>query len=154
MPILLRLQQSILTRLQTRNHRHLPPHQQTGHRGELEALFYLRRLGCTVVERRWRTPELSTDIDLIAWDGPTLCFIEVKTRTARDLTPARAAVDASKQRLLIQASLAYLRTLPRDTRATLPRRYDIVSVYLLPNAPAQCERSVDAFQDHFSRAGV
>ena len=61
-----------------------PEHLKTGLRGELEALLHLRELGYVVVARRWKTPKLRGDIDLIAWDGDCLCFIEVKTRTQRD----------------------------------------------------------------------
>ena len=40
------------------------------------------------------------DLDLVAWQGPMLCFFEVKTRTARDLNPAEAAVDLHKRNVL------------------------------------------------------
>ena len=60
----------------------LPAHLETGLRGEREALFELRRMGYTVVARRWQTAKVRGDVDLIGWKGDTLCFIEVKTRTA------------------------------------------------------------------------
>lgn len=110
----------------------LPPHLQTGIRGEFEALFYLRRLGFTVVERRWRSPELNGDLDLVAWEGNSLCFVEVKTRTARDMTPAALAIDEAKRRMLQKMAASYLRSLPREFREEALIRFDIVSVYLLP----------------------
>jgi len=64
----------------------MPAHLAVGIDGEDAALFYLQRKGYTVVARRWSSGEVPGDVDLIAWDGPMLCFIEVKTRTARDLT--------------------------------------------------------------------
>lgn len=118
--------------------RTLPPHLVTGERGELAALFFLRKLGYQVVERRWRAPGLRGDLDLIAWEAGTLCLVEVKTRTERDQTPAAAAVDRTKRRLLAEMSHAYIRTLPRTTRAGLLRRYDLVSVYLM-NGTTECE---------------
>lgn len=57
-----------------------PAHLATGRHGELAAFFYLRRQGYIVVARGWRSGRLRGDIDLIAWHGETLCFIEVKTR--------------------------------------------------------------------------
>jgi putative endonuclease len=108
------------------------PHLLTGERGEFEALFFLRRNGYVVVERRWRAPDLRGDIDLIAWDGEFLCFIEVKTRTARDFTPAMSAVDDTKRRMLRALARAYRRTLPRRAENPIPIRFDVVSVYLLP----------------------
>jgi putative endonuclease len=115
-----------------------PGHLVTGERGELEALFFLRAQGFVVVERRWRAPESRGDLDLIAWEGDTLCFVEVKTRTERDRTPAALAVDQAKRRMLREMSRAYLRTLPKRQRPGLRRRFDIVSVYLLPGGTA-CE---------------
>ena len=121
-----------------------PTHLLTGERGELEALFHLRRLGYLVIERRWRTPDYNGDVDLIAWNGDTLCFVEVKTRTARDLTPALSAVDDAKRRMLRRMGRAFLRTLPREDREQLTPRFDIVSVYLLPGG-VECEMLENAF---------
>ncbi len=125
-----------------------PRHLLTGERGELEALFFLRRQGYLFVERRWRSPELRGDLDLIGWDGTTLCFVEVKTRTRRDFAPAEAAVDDQKKRMLRRMARAYKRTLPRGERLTIPTRFDVVSVYLLgsdPDVAAECELVRNAF---------
>ena len=124
------------------------PHLLTGERGELEALFFLRRQGYTVVERRWRTPELNGDVDLIAWDGDFLCIIEVKTRSARDLTPRRLrASTTSKRRMLRDMARAYRRTLPRRAAGPPAIRFDVVSVYLSPRS-VQCELVQGAFLLH------
>ena len=70
--------------------RRQPAHLDLGERGELEALFFLRRQGYIVMARRWRAPELSGDLDLVAWEGDTLCFIEVKTRLPARPDPGSA----------------------------------------------------------------
>src|SRR5271170_8392618 len=75
-------------------------HLATGVRGEREALFHLRKIGYTVVARRWKSTKLRGDVDLIGWDGEWLCFVEVKTRTVRDMAPAEAAVDRHKREML------------------------------------------------------
>ena len=106
-------------------------HLAVGERGEFEAMFYLRRLGYQFVERRWRSPELRGDLDLIGWDGETLCFVEVKARTARDFAPAEASVDEQKKAMLRRMARAYRRTLPREDRKDLALRFDVISVYLL-----------------------
>ena len=124
----------------------LPSHLQVGMRGELEALFFLRRLGLIVVERRWRSPELNGDLDLVAWEAGTLCFVEVKTRTSRDMTPARSAVDQAKQNMLRRMAASYRRTLPEVYReGLLLMRFDVVSVYLL-DGRVECEIVRDAFE--------
>jgi putative endonuclease len=107
-------------------------HLATGFRGEREALFHLRRLGYTVVARRWKTPKLRGDVDLIAWDREWLCFVEVKTRTGRGMVTAEAAIDDEKQAMLRRMARAYLRGFPEKARREIPVRFDVVSVYLLP----------------------
>jgi putative endonuclease len=107
-------------------------HLRTGARGEREALFHLRKLGYAVVARRWKTPKLRGDVDLIAWDGEWLCFVEVKTRSSRDLVPAEAAIDHNKQAMLRQMARAYLRGFPEPARSEVPVRFDVVSVYFEP----------------------
>ena len=87
-------------------------HLATGERGEREALFHLRKMGYTVVARRWKSAKLWGDVDLIGWDGEWLCFVEVKTRTARDWAPAESAVDHDKQQMLRRMARAYLRGFP------------------------------------------
>ncbi len=121
-----------------------PSHLRVGERGELEALFFLRRQGYVIVARRWRSPELRGDLDLVGWEGDTLCFVEVKTRSARDRTPAALAIDEGKRRTLAQMARGYLRTLPREERRTVLTRVDIVSVYLSPLG-VECELIRDAF---------
>jgi len=108
----------------------LPAHLLTGIEGEDAAYFYLRRKGYTVVARRWSAGNLPGDVDLIAWQGEMLCFVEVKTRTAHGMTPAEAAVDSHKRSILRRLARQYVRQLPQETAP--PVRFDVVSVYLVP----------------------
>ena len=106
----------------------LPAHLDVGLRGEDAACFHLMRNGYQVVARRWSGGNLPGDIDLIAWQGSLLCFIEVKTRSTRDATPAEAAVDNHKRATLRRLAWRYVRQLPRPA---LPQvRFDVISVYL------------------------
>src|SRR5579864_765857 len=102
-----------------------PMHLRTGRRGEEDAYFYLRRLGYVMVARNFRSPRRRGEIDLIAWDKDVLCFIEVKTRTTRDVKPAEAAVDRDKQRGLAAVAEEYLRHVAPSCRW----RFDVVTVY-------------------------
>src|SRR5258708_1391103 len=108
-------------------------HLATGERGEREALFHLRRMGYTVVARRWKSAKLWGDVDLIGWDGEWLCFIEVKTRSGGDAMTAESAVDRDKQDMLRRMARAYLRGFPEKLRTDMQVRFDVVSVYLLPS---------------------
>jgi len=119
-------------------------HLATGERGEREALFHLRKMGYTVVARRWKSSRLRGDVDLIGWDGRWLCFVEVKTRAGRDAGPAELAVDGDKQDTLRRMARAYLGGFPKKLRADVPVRFDVVSVYLLPSG-VECELFREAF---------
>jgi putative endonuclease len=121
----------------------MPAHLLTGIDGERAAFFYLRRKGFVVVARRWSAGNLPGDIDLIAWQGPTLCFIEVKTRTAHDITPAEVAIDTHKRDVLRRLARRYIRQLPRESAP--PVRFDVISVYLVPGK----EKEITHFENYF-----
>jgi putative endonuclease len=121
----------------------LPAHLLTGLEGESAAYFHLRRQGYTVVAQRWTEPGLGGDLDLIAWQGPVLCFVEVKTRTARDAMPAELAVDAEKRATLRKMARRYLRHLPGESPPQV--RFDILSVYLIPGRKTEFEHFENAF---------
>lgn len=121
----------------------IPAHLATGIEGEDAAFFYLRRKGYVVVARRWSSGNLPGDIDLIAWQGPMLCFIEVKTRTAHDITPAEVAVDSHKRHTLRRLASQYIRQLPQETAPTV--RFDVLSVYLLPGMKKEFQHFEGSF---------
>ena len=103
----------------------LPAHQRTGRRGEEDAYFYLRGRGYTMIARNYRSPHHRGEVDLIGWERDVLCFIEVKTRTTREVKPAEATVDRDKQRELSLVARDFLRLMP----ASCQWRFDVVAVY-------------------------
>lgn len=121
----------------------LADHLKTGVSGEEAAYFYLRRKGYTVVARRWSSTRWRGDLDLIAWHGPFLCMIEVKTRTTRDLIPAEYAVDEHKRDMIRRLARQYVRQLPQP--APPPVRFDVISVYLVPGK----EKEFNHFEGSF-----
>jgi putative endonuclease len=125
----------------------MPAHLAVGIDGEDAALFHLQRKGYTIVARRWSSGDVPGDVDLIAWHGPMLCFIEVKTRTARDLTPAETAVDEHKRNVLRRLARRYIRQLPQQAAPSV--RFDVVSVYLVPGR----EKEFQHFEGSFSWDG-
>ena len=141
----LKLLESAVNALYRVSHRREPKraaHLDTGARGERAAFFWLRRRGFIVVARSWRSARAPGDLDLIAWDGNELCFVEVKTRTTRAVAPAEMAVDRDKRRTLRRLARHYLRQLPKRD---VPTRFDILSIYFEPNQPPAFEHFPGAF---------
>lgn len=121
----------------------MPVHLATGIEGEEAAYRYLRGKGYVVVARRWSGGTVPGDLDLVAWQGSLLCILEVKTRTAHDMTPAESAVDWHKRRILRRLARQYVQRLPN---ATAPQvRFDVMSVYLRPGKKPELTHFENAF---------
>jgi putative endonuclease len=118
-------------------------HLTVGIEGEDAVFFYLQRKGYTMVARRWSSGDVPGDVDLIAWQGTVLCFIEVKTRTAHDMTPAESAVDEHKRNVLRRLARRYVHQLPQKTAP--PVRFDVVSVYQVPGQEREFQHFEGAF---------
>jgi putative endonuclease len=114
----------LAVRLKRRSTR--PAHLELGRRGEEAAYFYLRRHGYTVVARDWRSGKVRGDLDLVAWENNTLCFIEVKTRSSRNVATAESAVDDDKTRVLRRLARQYLLAMPIEPDQV---RFDVLSIY-------------------------
>jgi len=118
-------------------------HLATGIDGETAAFSYLRHKGYIMVARRWSSGDVPGDVDLIAWLGPMLCFVEVKTRTAHDASPAEVAIDSHKRNTLRRLARRYVSQLPAETAP--PVRFDVVSVYLVPGEGRQFQHFEGSF---------
>jgi putative endonuclease len=112
-----------------------------GRMGEDLAHRYLRQHGCTVVARNYRTRSGSGEIDLVAWHGERLVFVEVKTRASAEFGEPDRAVDAEKREKLNRAAHDYARRANIDWEKT---RFDIVSIVLGP--PIRIEWTREAFE--------
>ena len=111
-----------------------------GKRGEDAAAHFIRKRGYKIVERNF-TCTLG-EMDIIALDGKTLCFIEVKTLSGKTYGPPEMAVTVHKQRQLSKVALTYLsQNNLHDTKA----RFDVVGVTLSPGHE-KVELIKDAFE--------
>jgi len=127
-----------------------PKHLITGDRGEDFAHLYLREQGYTIVARNWRVGSARGELDLVGWEGQTLCFVEVKTRTTHDVKSAEAAVDEEKRRHLRQMARCYMRRLNTRRNSKKPScRFDILSLYLTPTGQTE---EVTLFRNAFPMA--
>jgi putative endonuclease len=114
-----------------------------GKTGEDLACGELERRGYAIVARRYRGR--GGELDIVARDGPTLVFVEVKTRGGRGFGDAVEAVTPGKQRRIVQLALEYL---ARHHVTDVPCRFDIVSIQFEAGRPA-----LEIFQNAFD-AGI
>lgn len=114
---------SLLTKLREWFHKGNGAGQSLGRRGETAAAKFLQQLGYHILERGYDSP--LGEIDIIAIDGRTIVFVEVKTRSSTDSGHPADAVNATKRRRMTQAALAYLKA---HNLLQTPARFDVVAV--------------------------
>jgi len=111
-----------------------------GRVGEDLAHRYLRKHGCTIVARRYRPSSGGGEIDVVAWHGGALVFVEVKTRASTEFGAPERAVDGEKQVYLTRAGRDYARRAGVEWGKV---RFDIVSIVL--TKPPEIEWIREAF---------
>ncbi len=93
-----------------------------GDAGEEAAAAYLTTLGFRIERRNLRTPD--GEIDIVARDGDTLVFVEVKTRASQRFGSALRAVDARKRARIRAVAEDYLQYFPPNAKV----RFDVVAI--------------------------
>jgi len=96
-----------------------------GKRGEDLAHRHLRSRGYTIIGRNYKTLNGSAEVDLIARDGETTVFVEVKTRASDEYGSPDSAVDGEKQTKIRRAATDFLR---HSGNLDVPVRFDIISI--------------------------
>ncbi len=117
----------------------------TGIRGETYAYWYLRRHGYVFVARNYMPRGVKGEIDLIGYDGETLAFVEVRTRTVRgDALPAlpELSVTTDKQRVVVRTARRFLR---ERHVGECPCRFDVLAIDNRPGLPPEVRLHKDAF---------
>ena len=106
-----------------------------GTRGEMLAAEFIEREGYRIVMANFKAPigrnskgvQVTGEIDIIALDGDTVCFIEVKTRRSEDFGGPLSAVDLRKQRQITRTARVYKRLFGLFE---MGHRFDVVSIVL------------------------
>ncbi len=111
-----------------------------GQIGEEAAVAFLKRQGYHILERNFRNS--LGEIDIIAKDDDTVCFIEVKTRKNEAFGSPFESVTANKQRKIIHVALSYLKAKGREESNA---RFDVVAVFLEGEGPERIEIIKNAF---------
>jgi putative endonuclease len=91
-----------------------------------------------VVARNWRPPQGGGEIDIIAWEGDCLVFVEVKTRTSAEWSAPERDIDIEKIQTLRRAARDYVRRANADESRV---RFDAISV---------TGRTIDHLRDAFA----
>ena len=97
-------------------------HNDVGREGEALAANFLQQKGYEIVDRNWRYGP--KEIDIVARDGDTMVFVEVKTRSTLAFELPQEAVTKKKMKNLVEAADAYL----IQRNIDLESRFDIVAV--------------------------
>jgi putative endonuclease len=115
-----------------------------GKTGEDLACRELTRRGYEILARRWRLR--AGEIDIIARDGHTIVFVEVKARVGGDFGAPAEAVSRAKQRRIAQLAAMFL---ARNRLSDCRCRFDVVSVDVGARVP-----NVQVFQNAFDAAAT
>ena len=113
-----------LGKIVARGYRRLFPKRTLGQRGERAAAKFLRRRGYKILALGDRLKHRD-ELDIVAVDGRTVVFVEVKTRSSQTLGHPAEAVDAVKQRRLTKLAVTYLK---RHGLLDYPARFDVIAV--------------------------
>ncbi len=115
-----------------------------GQRGERLAAEFLEANGYRLVLSNFKVPigrnsrgvAVTGEIDIVALDGDTLCFIEVKTKASAEFAEPLASVTTRKQRQITRTARVYRRIFQLTP---MPYRFDVVSVLLIQRSEPAIE---------------
>lgn len=111
-----------------------------GNKGEDFAVNFLKRKGYSILARNYKTH--IGEVDIIAKEGETIVFVEVKTRANDSFGYPFESVTRRKKQKMRNIALLYLKKLGDDP----PVRFDILSIMYGDNNKKEIEHIVDAFE--------
>ena len=129
-----------------------------GNLGEEYARAYLEQHGYSIVAANFTLPVgrnlrgaiVTAEIDLVAYDGPVLCFIEVKTRASDWFAPPQVNIDLRKQRQISRAARAYRRMFGLVGERY---RFDVVTV-VLPSRAEEGRFRIELLRNFWTDANL
>ncbi|MGQ9570114.1 MAG: YraN family protein [Thermodesulfovibrionales bacterium] len=111
-----------------------------GIEGENLAVKFLEKKGYRIIKRNYKT--YIGEIDIIAQDGDTLVFVEVKTRGNDSFGKPFEAVNKRKRQKLKNLALLYLKKQEKE----IPVRFDVLSIFNSDKGEEKIEHIKDAFE--------
>lgn len=116
-----------------------------GDKGERAAVRFLKQLGYSIISRQYRTDQ--GEIDVIALDGESVVFIEVKTRKSDAKGQPFEAVTLQKQKQLTRLAGVFLK---KQQLLSQPARFDVISIVW---GAGQSQPEIQHFQNAFAPSG-
>jgi putative endonuclease len=111
-----------------------------GSEGEELAVKFLKKRNYTIIARNYKTN--IGEVDIIAKDGDTIVFVEVKTRANDTFGYPFEAVNRNKRKKLKNLALLYL----KKQRQEFAVRFDVISISCVHNGKKSIEHIIDAFE--------
>lgn len=111
-----------------------------GQQGEQMAAQFLQRQGYRIAQQNYRCR--GGEVDIIAWDGPTLVFVEVKTKGQITFGTPQAMVDRHKQAKIVHVAMVYVQ---QHQLPDVNLRFDVVAITLLPGVAPEITHVPGAF---------
>ena len=111
-----------------------------GSKGEDLAIQFLKKKGYRIIKRNYKT--YVGEIDIIARDGNTIVFVEVKTRANDSFGYPFEAVNKKKRQKLKNLALLYLKSQVKES----PVRFDVLSIFYADGRKLEIEHIKDAFE--------
>jgi putative endonuclease len=122
------------------------PEKSLGDRGEDAAAKFLKRQGFHILARSLDSP--LGELDIVAVDGRTVVFVEVKTRRSDDAGRPSEAIDQRKEQRMTQAALAYLKS---NRLLDYSARFDVIAIMWPENVR---QPTIEHFKNAFSPVGA
>lgn len=113
-------------------------HIDLGNKGENLAKALLEKKNYKILATNWRSGR--AEVDIIAKDGETLVFVEVKTRSNDTTQKPQEAIGRKKQKLMVKAATVYAEKINHDWEI----RFDVIAIIHYKNPPT-INHIVDAF---------
>jgi putative endonuclease len=114
--------------------------QTLGTQGEAIAELYLKKQKFTIIEKNFRCK--CGELDIVAREGKTIVFVEVKTRKNLSYGPPQLSVTQFKQRQISKAALLYME---QKRIKGINARFDVIAIMLKNNESPQIDHIVNAF---------
>ncbi|KPK46395.1 MAG: hypothetical protein AMK74_00315 [Nitrospira bacterium SM23_35] len=111
-----------------------------GNEGESLAVRFLKKQGYDIIAHNYKTR--IGEIDIIARDGETIVFVEVKTRSNDVFAAPYESVNSAKRQKMKNVASLYL----KKQKTELPARFDVISITCLWNGQKSIRHIRDAFE--------